>query len=247
MVQTRATDEDEQQLLDDVAEHGWHLIAVAADESGPAFVYSVGFFHTLGHPEVILFGLDSIQAMGQIVNSIGDLIREGHRFEDGTETDRLLEGYACRFRQVPNDVYPDYLGYAMWFYRPDAFPAVQCFWPDRAGLFPWEPGCAASTRERQPILAHRRGWRFIEPPNQAVFTTRPVLDEALPILRVVHDGAGDWQFLCGTTTDVEDGRLASLQSIVELSPGIDDLADLPAGWCAERDAAGSAWVRSKVV
>lgn len=212
MVQIRATDDDERQILEDIAKRGWHLIAINDDPRGSALAYSIGLYHTLGHPEVILFGLNSVQTMGQIVNDIGYLIRQGHRFEDGAETDELLEGYSCRFRQVPVDVYPEYFGYAMWFYRPDPFPAVQCFWPDRAGHFPWEAGCAASTRERQPILAHRRGWRFFEPQNQAVFTTRPVLDDGLPILRVVHDADGDWQFLCGDD-DRPQGRAARIAAV----------------------------------
>lgn len=244
MVQTRATDEYEQRLLDDVEEHGWHLIAVGDDPRGPSFVYSVGFFDTLGHPELILFGFDSIETMGGIINGIGALIKEGNQFKNGSRTDLLLENYPCRFRDVPKEVYPDYLGYAMWYYRPEGFPAIQCFWPDRAGLFPWEPGCDASTRLRQPILVHLRGWRFYEPKEQAVFTTRHVREGTLPILRVARYSDGDWQFLCGTPFDPEDALIVRLESIVEINPRIDELADLPEGWCAVRESPSSPWVRS---
>ena len=45
-------------------------------------------------------------------------------------------------------------------------------------------------------------WPFADPPNTAVITTRPVLEQSAPILLVVHDAVdGTWQFLCGTTND----------------------------------------------
>jgi hypothetical protein len=30
-------------------------------------------------------------------------------------------------------------------------------------------------------------WRFADPPNTAAITTRPVLEQGAPILRVAHD------------------------------------------------------------
>lgn len=243
MVQTQANDDYERKLLDDVRDHGWHLLMVEADANCPGFVYSVGLYQTLHHPEVILFGLNPTKMMGVIINDIGRLIREGRRFENECESDELLEGYSCTFRTVPVAVYPDYLGFAMWYYRPASFPAVQCFWPDRNGRYPWQSDCNAGVRSRQPILFQRIGWRFYEPKEQAVLTTRFVLDDGLPILRVVHDHDGDWQFLCGSLVETRDAKVVCLESIVEMSPGISELADLPLGWCAERDAPGSPWHR----
>lgn len=244
MIQTRANDEDEKRLIDDVRDYGWHLIGVSDDPEGPAFVYSVGLFHTLQHPEIIIFGLSSTSVMGQIINSIGELVRQGRRFADRIESSEVLEGYTCTFREVPLDAYPDYLGFARWYYRPEQFPVLQCVWPDKAGIYPWQAECHPWVIRHQPILAETRGWRFREATNLAVYTTRFVIDEDRPILRVVHDHDGDWQFLCGTSNRSADGRLVSLKSIVELSPGIDELADLPVGWCAERESPGLPWSRS---
>ena len=47
----------DKKLLDDVETYGWHVIKVMADETGPGFGYSVGFFRTFGHPEAIIIGL----------------------------------------------------------------------------------------------------------------------------------------------------------------------------------------------
>jgi hypothetical protein len=47
-------------------------------------------------------------------------------------------------------------GYAMWHRRYvgkiGTLEAVQCVWPDKAGLFPGEPGCDAEVEALQPDL-----------------------------------------------------------------------------------------------
>jgi len=76
-------------------------------------------------------------------------------------------------------------------------------------------------------------WAFPVPPDTLVFTTQPVLD-GTPIRDVHHDQDGDWQLLCGTTLAVEDARLVHLGHMVEITPSVAVLADLPRGWSASR-------------
>lgn len=85
-------------------------------------------------------------------------------------------------------------------------------------------------------------WVFDDPPNRAVITTRPVI-EGHPIIEVHHDFDGDWQFLCGTTVQPEDGRVACLACIVANEPAVSQLADLPTGWYAWRSAPTQPWTR----
>lgn len=245
MVRTKATDADEQRVIDDVNTHGWHLVGIEDDPEGPGFVYSIGMFHTLGHPEIIIFGL-STEAMCQIVNGIGDEVRRGAKFQDWHESDQILDGYSCMFRTVPTDVYPEYLGYAMWFYRPEPFPVLQCVWPDKHHRYPWQSNCQAEACESQPILSQQIGWSFDAGKNRAVFTTKPVLDGTLPILLVSHDEDDDWQFLCGTTIAPKDGKLVCLSTIVDLHPALTELADLPEGWQATRSSPDQAWERRPI-
>jgi hypothetical protein len=75
-------------------------------------------------------------------------------------------------------------------------------------------------------------WPFADPPNWAVFTTAPVLEDHLPVLLAFHDDDGSWQFLSGTTTQTSAFRLISLQEALELDSGLALLADLPMGWAA---------------
>ena len=86
-------------------------------------------------------------------------------------------------------------------------------------------------------------WPFREPPESRVYTTRFVLDEDLPILIVAHDPDGGWEFLCGTTDKPKDAREILLGEVVELDPRLREVADLPVGWRAFRDAPESPWMQ----
>lgn len=148
-------DRSEQRVVDDIEKCGWHLIMVNADEKGPGFVYSIGFMHTLGHPEIIMFGLEG-KLMGNLINGMGDQIRKGRNFAELGLFEDLLEGYACKLIEVQNRWHTEYLGYAMWHRRYvgriGSLKALQCLWPDKAGKFPDEPGCAPHVVNLQPLL-----------------------------------------------------------------------------------------------
>ena len=90
-------------------------------------------------------------------------------------------------------------------------------------------------------------WPFHNPVNTAAFTTVGVLDGSLPILEIYHDHDGDWQFLCGTTTATEDGRLICMGCVYERFPEMGAFADLPPGWMAFRESERDPWQRSAYV
>jgi len=56
------------------------------------------------------------------------------------------------------------------------------------------------------------------PPNLACFTTKRVIENDHPVLLVVHDEDGDWQFLSGTTSTAEDGRIICLDEALSMDP-----------------------------
>lgn len=103
---------------------------------GPEWAFSIGLFHSFGHPEVILFGLPLERCM-TLVNVIGRQAKAGTRYQSGKEyADILQNPYKCVFRDVRRDHYRDYVGYASWFYETDSFPLMQCFWPDKDRSIP---------------------------------------------------------------------------------------------------------------
>jgi hypothetical protein len=243
MVRRQADDDHDRKLLDDVERRGWHLVGIGDDPEVPAYVFSVGMFHTLGQPEICIFGLGNLSTMGTIVNVVGELMRSGRRFEDRQESDEVLDGYTCAFRRVNPSLYREYFGYCRWFYEGDDFPMLQCIWPDKANRFPWDSQFDSRVIPTQPVLAEKSAWPFLDAKDCAVFTTHRVLDEGDPILCVVHDEDGDWQFLGSDANDSGDARVVSLQDIVENHPSVIELADLPTGWRAIRGGPGESWRR----
>jgi hypothetical protein len=90
----------------------------------------------------------------------------------------------------------------------------------------------------------RNLWPFDQGPRVACITTRWVLDDGLPILRVTHySDDHSWAFVCGTPVTVEDGRIISMQSALRLDPTLRTIADLPPGWIAWREDVGAPWNR----
>lgn len=147
------------------------------------------------------------------------------------------------FRTVEQQHYREYLGYARWYYNGDDFPALQCVWPDSHHRYPGHSEADSDFLRRQPVLSTDTTWPFHEGKNRAVFTTRPVLHENLPILIASHEEDGDWQFLCGTTNHLGDAKIVSLGCIFERDPTLAEIANLPKGWRAERQAIGAPWHR----
>lgn len=88
------------------------------------------------------------------------------------------------------------------------------------------------------------GWKFDQAPEVGAVTTRQVVDDAMPILLVIHYSDDcSWAFLCDTTDDEEDSRMVTMEEIVEMDPALKEVADLPPGWIAYRDFIGDEWDR----
>ena len=144
-------DEQEAQTLADVDRFGWSVLKVSNDR-GPDFAYSVGMYRTLGHPELLVFGLP-LDDMHRLINDLGERVRAGTRYVAGQVSDEFLEGYEVTFRTVPTIQYEGHLGCANWFYGGTGYPALQLIYPDRAHRWPWDAGAEPAFRENQPVLA----------------------------------------------------------------------------------------------
>jgi hypothetical protein len=141
-------------VLREIHNDGWQITGVLGRDRGgdTGFAYSIGFFHSMGHPEVILFGLPLNTCM-RAVNVIGIDVQNGMHFEPDRAYDGILQKpHRVCFREIDRRHYRDYVGYALWFYEADPFPLYQCFWSDMLGRFPWEQGCSSYCSEGQPLL-----------------------------------------------------------------------------------------------
>jgi hypothetical protein len=87
-------------------------------------------------------------------------------------------------------------------------------------------------------------WPFDQGPCVAAITTRQVLDDKLPILRVTHYADDhDWAFVCGTTNSTTDGRVIAMEEALRLDETLRTVADLQPGWTAWREHVGGDWHR----
>ena len=87
-------------------------------------------------------------------------------------------------------------------------------------------------------------WPFEEPKDMAVFTTTAILAGEDWVYFVTHDDEdGFWQFHGEQDSGIEGAKLSSLEKLFTLEPRIAELANLPLGWCAWRDAPDAPWQR----
>jgi hypothetical protein len=144
-----------EEIAEVVREHGWYAASISDHE--PPFLYTIGLMQTLDHPELIMFGLESHNRhalFSQIVREI----RAGQSFaKPGEYTVRIgKDEHRVGCRRVHETQHELYLGFAMGYCRHigrwDELEAMQVFWPDSAGKFPFEVGCALDVFELQPRL-----------------------------------------------------------------------------------------------
>ncbi len=92
--------------------------------------------------------------------------------------------------------------------------------------------------------------KFSVPLETVVVTSIYVTAEQMPILYVSHDydeeeGEG-WQFHCGNGDfSMEKLQLVRLSTILSLDDCIEDVSDLPIGFCAKRSGLNQPWVYSQ--
>ena len=146
-------EEADEILIRNVRERGCHILGVGGEKGSPPFAFSIGLALNYAQAEIIIFGLAPSKA-AKIINIVRDEATSGKKYVDGdVSSDILVSGKVC-FIEVPLDLYGEYLGTAIWFYRksPRPFPCLQLVWPERDGRFPWETGFDAALKIDQPVL-----------------------------------------------------------------------------------------------
>ncbi len=137
---------------DAIATNGYATINVR--DVRPAFTYTVGLMFSYDHPEVILLGLDG--EAGSIFAAMVEDIQSGKSFAEPGLYNGVLVGLPIATREVHRTQHEFYLGYAMGHCRehgrPGELQAVQAFWPDKSGLFPFDVACDSDVSCAQPRL-----------------------------------------------------------------------------------------------
>jgi len=93
---------------------------------------------------------------------------------------------------------------------------------------------------------HDENWLFDQAPNVAAITSTHITKDACPVLLVTHyEDDHSWSFQSGLAVTMEESQLVGMGEIVRRDPTLVEIADLPPGWSAERDAIGGKWRRYK--
>src|SRR5262245_45766894 len=71
-----AEDSSDEKLLHDVRVHGWHVVAIAEDEAGPGFAFTVGLYLRTLRPEILIMGVPPDPSM-RVLNAIGEFLIAG--------------------------------------------------------------------------------------------------------------------------------------------------------------------------
>lgn len=234
----------DKQTKSDIEKFGLSVIIIEATDYLPSFAYSIGLWQKFNHPEIICFGLRT-QTLHTIINDVADLIKNGQVIQAGKTYDNIFENSKTEFLNVDKRNLGDYFGTAIDFYNSYDFQALQLVWTDRNDKFPWEKGFVEDFIYKQPLLDRNADFKFREPKNLGIFTTRQWLELDKPILRVVHDTDGDWQFLTGDQLP-EDVKLVALEQMVIKDRTLNEIFDLDYGEEAEREFVGGEWIRNIV-
>ena len=145
----------EEEIADVVREHGWYAASISDHQ--PPFLYTIGLMQTQNHPEFIMFGLDAGN-MHALISQLVQNIRTGRPYiEPGVHTVQIGgDEHRVGFRRVHPTQHELYLGFAMGYCRHigrwGELEAMQAFWPDSSGKFPFDVGCALDVFQLQPRL-----------------------------------------------------------------------------------------------
>lgn len=271
-------DEQDRRVIDTVLKHGWQVIMVAEDsgcsdpnhhpdhptedhaEPSPAFAYTVGLGHRVGHPELLMSGLDH-SVMHSALNGVAQRIMDGLRLAPGDEVEDVLAGVPVAVERVADTALPETVTWSGWFHRrkPEALAIV---WPDRNGVFAWQPGAPDILDELQPHrwrvpVEHTGGlaidpeWDFPVPPDHKAFSCTHVVDDGEAVLWAARESdetrSEDWSIHCGATGhETEDMRIVHLAHLVRSAPSLRQISNLGVDEEAWRSDPDSEWETARL-
>ncbi|MGB4775111.1 MAG: DUF4262 domain-containing protein [Daejeonella sp.] len=235
---------DENKFSADIESFGWTVILLEPTHYLPPAAYTVGLWKNYQHPELIVFGL-SLPALKELLNTGAEMVKDGQVMTVGKVYDDFLENNHTEFVAVNSNNISDYFGAAIDFYKTKDFPALQLVWTDQNNNFPWHADYQEKFKYRQPLLDRNADFKFREEKDLSVFTTRQHLELNSPILCVIHDQDGDWQFLTGDET-AGDAKVVSLQQMILKDKTLNEVFDLNYGEQATREFIGGKWERAEM-
>lgn len=153
-------DQEDARIAEVIRRHGWAIEYIGGgccsfpgcdggEDEEPPFAYTVGLFG-LGHPELLVFGLDPDSAL-HLLNELGNRVKQGDALVPGM----LIELDNWSHRVIPEDVpNPGEVVFSAnrFYQRPDfaSVPVLQLSYDDSRGHFPWDEDYSHPDRQPRP-------------------------------------------------------------------------------------------------
>ena len=151
MTRKNACNALERIIIDNIRRYGWHSNSVGTALDTAIFAYTVGFYYSFGHPELLVFGMPPESAHG-LFTAAWQMIERGRSLDTSTPTDELLIARSCIPVDVPRKYYAEFATSARWYYNGNRFPLYQVVYPSDEGLYPWHPKATDAFVRAQPVL-----------------------------------------------------------------------------------------------
>jgi len=121
-----------------IQKYGFHMVRISpeAEHYGRYFVYSIGLFESLGHPEIMVFLYNKDTAL-ELINLVANEVISGGRIDLNTPDDRF-SSVPVIFKEIDKSNFEEYLGIGVDYYNGTEFNCYQMFWPDIDGVYPWD-------------------------------------------------------------------------------------------------------------
>ena len=77
--------------------------------------------------------------------------------------------------------------------------------------------------------------------KQSVFTVKDIVNRNKPILHIVHDNDGEWQFLTGENVLMENILIVTIEQIITIDSSVTSVLNMVRGSEATRIKKESEW------
>jgi hypothetical protein len=133
-----------------IAQHGWTVLGIERSTSFPQYSYTVGLVEK-GMPELIMVGLDS-ESSRVALNRLATRLLGGEVLLAGAQLRDIIPLFPVEVRELSVAVASKNLRFSGLFAKNRPWRAFQVFWPDPAGLFPWDENFDTQWLQLQPVL-----------------------------------------------------------------------------------------------
>lgn len=137
----------------DIARVGWHYLLIRGAEGEPGFAYTIGLWQSYRHPELMIVAPgEDPSGFAPNLEALAKRVAAGEVIRPNVPIKGAFNNFSGVAREIRKDWYPSFLGGAGKVYNSFDFPALQVYFPDHQGHYPWESQADPELFRVQPLL-----------------------------------------------------------------------------------------------